>query len=458
MIELMIALCVSSLFITSAVSLVSGSRVLGVLAEMRNADISVAKKVFSFLHSNGNIDGLDDESAAKISRSWYGDNTSLFYSTSSTISVRTTVSDMTSAYGASSCSPFFPPSSSINSVSGPGVPPYTLEWLHPSFGAANYPTDVQVRHGIGYVTVDSAVQARDDVFVFDFKNSTAGTSESFVPIGSLHTGPGAEALAVAGHYMYVANMSATNQLQVIDISNKVNVSVAARLKLPLPYASSSAPAARSIFYRDGRIYLGTEKWDGLEFAVIDVSYPPAPVYLGGYEIGSAVNNISVRDGRAYLAVADGGRFVVLDVSDPMSIRQIDSFSPAGGSIESGNRVLFHHDEVWFGRSGGGFNTNAYKELYRYGSSTSFTPVGHVVGGVRGIAVIEPYVFVAAGEVMIGGAIGGEVGVWKYGAGVEELIGTIPLGAVPVAMSCDGTDLYVVLEEDEGIIRIRFDDK
>ncbi len=464
MIELMIALCVASVFTMSAVGLVYGSRVLGRIAEQKQADVTRFDSVFSSMRTgagNGG-GGVSPPIGIDMRKVWYGDDTVSVSSATGSIDVATTLSDVREGYGASSCRPFF--SNLSNSPSPPNpqsIPPYEMDWLHPDFGSSNYPTDIVVRHGMGYATADSAVQARDDVFVFDMRRNSTSSVTKADNVGSIHTGPGAAAVAMAGHYLYVANTSATNQFQVIDIADRSHPYVAARLKLPLPDASSSAPAARSIFYAKSRVYLGTEKWNGQEFAVIDVSYPPAPVYLGGFEVGSVVNSISVRDDRAYLAVADGGRVVILNVSSPSDIRQIDSFSPAGGSLENGNRIVFHHDELWFGRSGGGFNTTSYQELYRIastsaGQAASILPVGHVPGGVRGVAVIDPYVFVAAGGTGTSGGAGtsgGEIEVWQKDRGT--LIGSIPLGITPIAMSCDESDLYVVADVDGGIIRIHF---
>lgn len=461
----MIALCVALVFTMSAVGLVYGSRVLGRIAEQKQADVTRIGSVFSSMRTgagNGG-GGVSPPVGSDMRKVWYGNDTVSVSSATGSVDVATTLSDTREGYGASSCRPFF---SSYQSI-----PAYEMDWLHPDFGSSNYPTDITVRHGVGYATADSAVQARDDVFVFDMRRVSAPTASSSLAttiitatrVGSIHTGPGAAAVAMAGHYLYVANTSATNQLQVIDIADRSHPFVAARLKLPLPDASSTAPAARSIFYAKGRVYLGTEKWNGQEFAVIDVSYPPAPVYLGGFEVGSVVNSISVRDDWAYLAVADGGRVVVLDVSSTSDIRQLYSFSPAGGVLENGNRVLFHHDELWFGRSGGGFNTASYQELYRIASTSagqvaSILPVGHVPGGVRGVVVIDPYVFVAAGGTgTFGGAgtSGGDIEVWQKDRGNITSIGAIPLGVTPVAMSCDENDLYVIADVDGGIIRIHF---
>jgi hypothetical protein len=185
-------------------------------------------------------------------------------------------------------------------------------------------TSLAARNGFVYEVTDVGAQSQPDFFIIDTR-----ISSSSVLVSSLNTGPGLAAIAVAGHYAYVANESSISQLQIIDIADRSHPSMVSSLKLPLPNASSTAPHASAIYYSAGMIFLGTEKWDGPELNIIDVSNPLSPHYLGGFETGTLVNAVYVKNGFAYLAAADAQQLRIVDIHDPADIAEISYFSPTG---------------------------------------------------------------------------------------------------------------------------------
>ncbi len=116
-------------------------------------------------------------------------------------------------------------------------------------------------------------------------------------------------------YAYLAHNAATDQLQVIDVSDPENPAfVTAR---SLPGVAGAKPEGWSVYYYDSRLYIGTRRTVGREFHVFDVTDPTNPIWLGSRELNHNVNAIIVRDKIAYLATSGNVTdLIVLDVSDP----------------------------------------------------------------------------------------------------------------------------------------------
>lgn len=442
LVEAMVGITILSLFTVSALSLTWGGRFFRASLTARAQNLAEQGNIFEKIYSNFAIgppaEVLNTSNQQNLQKTWYGDwSDQIVATTGSPIS--TVLSDMDGGFGGSTCSPAFFRASTSSLMSL--TEHFSLERNQVLLPADVFATDIQARHGKIYLSTDSAVQARPDLYIFDSTTSLQS---------SLQTGPGLSAIAVAGHYIYAANMSATGQLQVIDILDQKNPALVSHLKLPLPTATTTASHGISVFYSRGKIYLGTDKWDGQEFSIIDVTDQLSPKLLGGFEIGSAVQNIFVRDNKAYVATASDRQLLILDVGDPSNISLLTSMQPVGWQIEVGNRVTFHHENAWFGRAGGGFNTSGYKELFKIDNTDSSTESAHIIGGVYGIVSIDPYIFVASG------ANGGELDIFSNNPGSDlEKIGAIALGAKPVALACDGEDLYVATADLSGFIRIKF---
>ncbi len=70
-----------------------------------------------------------------------------------------------------------------------------------------------------------------------------------------------------------------------------------------------------ISFEEGKIFLGTEKWDGAEFSIIDINNPASPSIIGSFETGSKVNDIYINDKYAYIADSDITQFHILDLNN-----------------------------------------------------------------------------------------------------------------------------------------------
>ncbi len=306
-----------------------------------------------------------------------------------------------------------------------------------NIGAGNASTDVEVRNGIAYISSDSATAALPDFYILDVHNPA-----SPLIISSINTGPGLAALEVAGPYAYAANLGTTNQLQIIDISNRAAPSVVSKFKLPLPQASSTPPLATAIFYSKGYIYIGTEKWEGNEFSVIDVHIPTNPVYVGGFETNTLINNIFVRDGLAYVAASDVGQMRILNISQPASIFQISQFSPTGWETQQGKTISYFEGNISLGRTSGGFNIVRNHEIFAFSTTTELVSSADIPSGVYGIVDRPEY------KIIVTHFGSEELQVWNKN--LDQKLFKKSLGFLPQAMTCDNQALYFATGDGWGI--------
>ena len=305
-------------------------------------------------------------------------------------------------------------------------------------GSGNISTDIEVRNSIVYMTADSSISSAPDFYIIDM---TEPHSPSI--ISSLNTGPGLSALEVVGPYVYTINKGTTNQLQVIDIHDMTNPILITKYKLPLPTASTTPPIAQSLFYSNGLIYLGTEKWNAGEFAIIDVSNPINPLYIGGLELGTLVRDIYVRNGQAYIATAGNNQLLNVRVSDP-TLPTIDgNLSPSGWQTQTGQTLTYFEGIIGFGRTTGGFNLTQNHEIFTLGTTSLTINHSHdIPGGVYGILIRPPYIYLATRS------IGNELQIWKDD--FSTTASNISLGFQPEAMKCDGTSLYFATGNSLGV--------
>lgn len=311
-----------------------------------------------------------------------------------------------------------------------------------SLAGGNVSTDIEARNGIVYLTADSSVSSASDFYIFDARASPAQI------VSSINTGPGLSALTVAGPYVFAASKSAINQLQVIDISNRQSPVLTVKIKLPPPLASSTMPFATSIYYDKGRIYLGTEKWDGNEFSVFDVSNPAAPNYIGGYKVGSIVEDIFVNDGFAYIATPEINQMRVLNVADPSSISLVGTFTASGWQTQEGKTLSFFEDRLALGRTVGGFNVATNHEIFMFSTSSPLSKeFSHdIAGGVYGILLRPPYVYLATHS------LGHEFQIWD--TNLSNKVVDFSLGFNPASISCDVRTIYFSTGNSNGFSYIK----
>lgn len=324
-------------------------------------------------------------------------------------------------------------------------------------------TDLQVRDGIAYVSVDSSTASDPDLFVIDFKDRNNPKV-----LSSINTGPGIASFAIAGQRIYAAASTAA-QLHVIRTDSLNILALESKYKLPPPYATATEPMASSIFFDKNKIYLGTEKWDGDEFSIIDVSNPLAPIKTGGLETGSKVNDIFVRDNLAYVADSDEKQLRIVDVSQPSMPILTDSFSPSGWSRQEGKRVSSFEGALDFGRTSGGYNITTDHEAFEWEISTSsatsssavskslssLIPISNypyhsldIPGGVYGIVADRSHIYLATRQV------NKEFQILDHSLSTSTAI-SYSLPVAPQTLTCDGDHLYILAATAPVIYEVTF---
>lgn len=296
------------------------------------------------------------------------------------VELKTLVTDFSSSVGGSTCN---------SSLSGdwehPSMTTYEMSAgeLLPSNILGNYPvTDVDAYRGRLYVTAGPTSAPTDKtLFVFDISDRRRAPVYIGGTDNAGSTRNGLNAVKVAGDYAYVANAHDANfnscsvgpscsQLQIIDISapsdpwNPIIVN--------LKFATSSSPrvnafggsnqaVGKSIFYKDGYIYLGLSKTgSGPEFNVVDVHNPTAPFWVGSWPASGTsslqpINGIFVRNGYAYLAHPTDSsntlreQLTVLNVANPQSPTRVSGFR-APDNEGNGKSLAIIGDTLYLGRT------------------------------------------------------------------------------------------------------------
>lgn len=369
---------------------------------------------------------IKDESLDQnITFSKYGNDSVLVQNTNLSF----TYSDTDRAWGGSSCRPRLHFDISKFSLYEQGV----------SLGFGNRSTDIEVRNSFAYITADSSVQSHHDFFIVDTTDPT-----SLVIVSSLNTGPGLASIAVAGPYAYVANIASVSQLQIIDIHNREHPRLISQLRIPLPESSSTSPLANTIFYREKLIYLGTNKWDGKEFHIINVEDPLNPRLVGSFETDTLINHIFVYGDMAYLANSDQNQMSILDISDKSYPILKNTFTSSGWQTQQGRSIDIFEDSLGLGRTVGGINRTSNHEAFIFSSSTVMGSMTSkdIPGGVYGINIKSEDIFLITHDA------GREFQVWDKTFQNRKY--TKSLKSNPVAISCDWSSLYFATGDEKGL--------
>ncbi len=313
-------------------------------------------------------------------------------------------------------------------------------------GGGNVSTDIEARNGIVYLTADATISAYADLFIIN----TIDTAHPTL-VSSLNTGPGVSAIEIAGPYIFLAQSSSVNQLQIIDIHNRSSPQLISQLKLPLPTPTTTAPFATSIFYSKGFIYLGTVKWNGAEFTIIDVSNIYNPTVLGTFETNTKINDIYVNENTAFLASSDTQQIRILDVTDKSNLVLINSFSPSGSQTAEGKVLDYWQGGFGFGRSTGGFNIMANHEVFVFATSSDFSDIPSyiskdIAGGIYGMTMRNDNVF------LLTHSTDHEFQIWD--STLSARISDISLGIQGKRMSCDLSNFYFATGDSRGFMLLK----
>ena len=308
-------------------------------------------------------------------------------------------------------------------------------------------TFLVVRDGIAYLAADPATSSDPDLILADIHDPSRVSV-----VSSVHSGPGLSMISIAGNRIFGSSLSSAAQLNIIRLDLLSNPIIEQKYRLPQSFATATMPLASSIFFDKGYVYLGTDKWDGQEFDIIDVTKPGYAVKVGGLEIGSKINDIYVRDGIAYIADSDEEQFRVIDVRDPLHPFEISHFSPSGSGRQTGKAVSFFENGLNIGRTSGGYNIVSDHELFAFSTTSSTTLASNesidIPGGVYGRVTDRTRIYSATRQ------FGSELEIYdRILDAVHSRQISIPV--IPQMMTCDRNMIYILSHTTPVIYQISF---
>lgn len=260
-------------------------------------------------------------------------------------------------------------------------------------------TDFIVSNNLLFVSTDTNRQSDTDLYLFD-------VSDFLHPIllSEINNGPGISDIYLYKDRVYVANASTVNQVDIINIGQNKKLYIEDRYALLPPTASSTLPKASEVFFDGGYIYLGTEKWDGDEFSIIDVSSYSDPVIVYSYNTDSKVNNIEKYSNNIVVSSSGYEQLIVFGLDEGGNVSTNSYLSPSGWSRQEGKVTNVFRDSILFGRTVGGFNIQKDHELFSIKIDPSSTDSSLYVdtsldipGGVYGLVEDEDFVYMGTRE-------------------------------------------------------------
>ncbi len=309
------------------------------------------------------------------------------------------------------------------------------------------PSSLAVRNGIAYVSFDSANAGDPDLIIFDIKSDEANI------VGEINTGPGLVDFVLVGKYIYAVAPSQVGQVHIIEQLGQDSLALKSRYKLPLPYATATPTLGSSITFSDDQLFVGTQKWSGDEFNIIDIRDREAPLKTFGYEIDSKVNDILVSNSSTksfvYVSASNINQLLALDISGGEPIL-VSVFSPDGWQRQEGRAISVFEDSLKFGRTSGGFDMLSEHEYFDF-ASTSTTTLSSFVstnykGGVYDIIQDQNFSYIISRE--------NNKEFWLIRNSHNEEpapLGTstsmtVSLPIVPESMTCDQDKIYILAKQ------------
>lgn len=225
-----------------------------------------------------------------------------------------------------------------------GSPP-SGDWQHPisvgsiDVGAGNSATDVDVMNHIAYVSTESSVRNKPDVFSYDVSNPVSPALLDSLDVDAYSV----QSIDYSNDYVYGASAGVIPDLKVVGASDPQNLSLASEFNV-ITFVD-----AKSIFKKDDTVYLGVANtiFNG-EFFAIDVSDSYHPSLRDTLEVTGNINKIFIKDDVAYLATSNNSKELVLvDVSDPDHL-SILGYLDVSGSTDALSVFVVNPEKVYLG--------------------------------------------------------------------------------------------------------------
>lgn len=308
-------------------------------------------------------------------------------------------------------------------------------------------TDLEVRNNIAYISADSAKQTDPDIFIFDINDS-----DNVKQLSSLNTGPGLVSFVLVGKRIYGVAPSTIAQLHTIRLDSLDKPILENYYKLTLPYATATPALGSAIAHKDNKIFLGTEKWDGEEFNIIDITDSNLPIKINSLEINSKINDILINDKTVYVSSANQNQLTIIDISDVTKPISGQIFSPSDWKRQDGKVGSYFEKQLYFGRTSGGFDLPNDHEFFSW-ASTSIDMLSeydsvNVSGGVYGILGDRSVIYLATRQ------LNKEFQIFNKDLSVSLASYSLPIA--PQIMTCYGNSIYLLANRAPFIYKIIFE--
>lgn len=366
--EILIAFAVLTLCMTAVIMIGFGNQSVSVDTQTNNEALSQAEKILEDARANAHTNFLGVISYATTSTSTIAFNQKLDILDISECKKQATSTvswSFDSRVQTISLTTFLSSTSTVADLGGDCATELPAPgWDNPrEMGGINFgkAKGIDVVDKIAYITLSDNPNSQPDLAIV---NVISSTSPFIISLTNIQNNPGYEAIDVAssssGLFAYITNNDDANQLQVVNVSSSTNPILVASSTLP-GITSGTHAIARSIFYYDKKVYIGTQYLpcpscsaeQNNELQIYAVSNPSNPVWLDSIKVNRNVNSIIVRNGYAYLATGPGSAgvhnpFKIFDVnpSSPKYKQQIGSFTATGN--EEGKSLYIIGNKAYLG--------------------------------------------------------------------------------------------------------------
>ncbi len=339
---------------------------------------------------------------------------------------------------------------------------YSVRRIHLPIDPSIFPTSILVRNNIAFVSLDSNSAGDPDFMIFDLATSTEAKI-----ISSLNTGPGLVDIAMVGKYVYGSAPSTIGQVHVMRLDSLTKPVLVGRYKLPLPFATATPALGSSIDYFDGNLYLGTEKWIGDEFNIIDITNREALQKIGGVELDSKVTDVLAVSDNVYFTASNINQFGVVNTAnftagnfspDNTLTPQI-VFSPSGWERQEGKVISLFENNLSLGRTSGGFDMPVDHELFLFATTSTTTLTTYssqnFAGGVYGILFDRNFIY------LISRTLNKEFQIFNIQNSDNDSSVSISATSTidislpfqPQALTCDQNKIYILAHESPFVYEI-----
>lgn len=249
---------------------------------------------------------------------------------------------------------------------------------------------------------------------------------------------------------------ACGEIYIFDVTNPTSIDFKANLKIISDPIIEGQLVTKTIFYKNGYLFLGLEKNAGSEFQIINIHHPnlitsgPYPA-IGDFEIGNDINSIYIKNNFAYIASPNNQELKILDIENlknPILVEGFDSGSRNGKSLYSVG------DRLYFGKAK---DISSDKDFYILNNKNPEGPLSEIsstnilASSINNIIVRSNLGFFLTNSTLEIFNIGEPTSLSPFN--LENPLTTLPLtingSTIKPSMDCEGNYLYITSNDISG---------